>query len=289
MKKENLLIQFTTLILCMPTIFAKGLDIPADALIWWRSFFGSLVGIGILIVIKKWKVSRSELKWLLITGLLMGAHWWSFFESIKLSTISLGILAVFTYPFFTVLFEPLIMKTKLKFQQLIAAGFIVAGMSLVVPEFSLDNDVTLGIVVGVFSAIVLGLRNVLINKKLQHLPALTIMGYNIFTTLLLLSIPVLLVNGQNFELLSVRDTFFLFILGTFFTVGSHALLVYCIKLKSAATMGILSSLQIVYATIISIVLFAERPDFKFYIGALIIVGVVIYEMMAKKKPRVVRL
>ena len=92
-------------------------------------------------------------------GLLMAAHWVSYFAAMQYSSVSVGMIALFTFPVITVLIEPFFEGIRLVWQDILSAVVVLFGIFLIVPEVSIDNDVTLGIVVGIGSAVLYALRN----------------------------------------------------------------------------------------------------------------------------------
>ena len=72
------------------------------------------------------------------------------------------------------------------------------------------------------------------------------------------------------------------ILASFFTIGSHGLIVYAYKHFTVSTVGILSGLQLVYGAVIAYLIFNEVPASNFYIGAVIIMGVSVFEMLPER-------
>ncbi|WP_352289165.1 hypothetical protein, partial [Psychrobacter sp. GW64-MNA-CIBAN-0177] len=81
--------------------------------------------------------------------------------AMQLSSVAIGMIAFFTYPVMTVLIEPLINKTQLKLVDVISGIAVLAGVIMLIPEANLNNDTTLGIIVGVISAALFTCRNLL--------------------------------------------------------------------------------------------------------------------------------
>ncbi len=281
MNKNTLILHTAILLLSAPALFAKGIDIPAGMLVWWRCFIGAIVALGVLTITKKLTVSKTSIKWLIITGAFMGIHWWTYFVSIQLSTVAIGILSLFTYPIITTILEPFFFGTKLSKKQLIGGFGIITGVFFLIPEFTTTNNITLGILMGILSASVFSLRNILTKKYLSKVSAISTMGYHIIVAACVLTIS-LAIKQEPIVIPTFDQGVLIFILATVFTYGSHGLLVYSLKFYSAATLGIVGSLQVVYGPLLAAMYFSEIPDVNFYIGAVIITGIAIYEMLPSK-------
>ncbi|MGL1936677.1 MAG: DMT family transporter [Fibrobacterales bacterium] len=277
MRKQTIILHSALILLSVPALFAKGIDMPAGMLIWWRCFIGAIASLLILWRVKKLAIPSGQRKWIVLTGSLMGFHWWTFFASIQFSTVAIGILSLFTYPLITVLLEPFFFKTPLSKRQIIGACGILTGVFFLVPELSLENEITLGVLIGVLSAVFFSLRNMLTKKYLNSTSTITTMGYHIIiaSVALTLTLPF---NNSPFIIPSFEQLGLLTILATFFTLGSHGLLVYSLKSFTPATISILSSLQVVYGPLLAAFCFSEFPPLYFYYGAVIIVGIALYEI-----------
>ena len=282
MNRNLAILHIGIFLLSFPALFAKGIDIPAGVLSWWRCLFGAVVAFSVLFMTSKSKVAKDKLKWLAITGCLMGLHWWTYFTSVQYSTVAIGILALFTYPIIVVILEPLFFKTKYSIKQVVGGAGIILGVYFLVPEFSLENKITIGVIIGVLSAVFFAIRNILTRKYLNSVPAFTTMSYHVAFAFLVLSIS--LFSGiEKFQIPTINEAGLILILGTAFTLGSHGLIVYSLKNFSAATVSILGSLQVLYGAILAFFIFAELPNMNFYIGAVIILGIATYEMLPLKK------
>ncbi|MGL1902954.1 MAG: DMT family transporter [Fibrobacterales bacterium] len=277
MRKQTVILHSAVILLSVPALFAKGIDIPAGMLVWWRCFIGAIASLLILWSVKKLSVPTAQQKWIILTGTLMGFHWWTYFASIQYSTVAIGILSLFTYPLITVLLEPFFFKTPLSSRQIIGACGILAGVFFLVPEFSLENETTFGVLIGILSALFFSLRNMLTKKYLNSTPAITTMGYHIIIASIALTL-TLPFNNSPFIIPSLKQLGLITILSTFFTFGSHGLLVYSLKSFTPATISILSSLQVVYGPLFAALYFSEFPPLYFYYGAVIIVGIALYEI-----------
>ena len=74
----------------------------------------------------------------------------------------------------------------------------------------------------------------------------------------------------------------LLLLALVLTLGGHGLMTYCFKLFSAATVGIVASLQVVFSSGLAFLILAEIPETGFYYGAIIIVSITVYELLPRE-------
>lgn len=132
-------------------------------------------------------------------GILMAAHWVSYFAAMQYSSVSVGMIALFTFPVITVLIEPFFEGIRLVWQDILSALVVFIGIFLIVPEVSLENDVTLGILVGILSAVLYAFRNLCHRKYFSHYSGSLAMAYQTLVIFFCLSFFI------TPELLNARD------------------------------------------------------------------------------------
>ena len=124
----------------------------------------------------------------LFLGLLMAAHWVSYFAAMQYSSVSIGMIALFTFPVMTVLLEPFFEGIRLVWQDVISALVVLFGIYLIVPEVSLENEITQGVLIGVFSAVLYSFRNLVHRKYFSHYSGAQAMAYQTLVIFISLSL-----------------------------------------------------------------------------------------------------
>jgi drug/metabolite transporter (DMT)-like permease len=89
---------------------------------------------------------------LAISGAILAVHWFTFFLSIQVSTVAIGLLAFSTFPLFATFLEPIIFSERLHRRDVITALFVTIGLVLVTPSFDFGNHLTQGLLWGILSA-----------------------------------------------------------------------------------------------------------------------------------------
>lgn len=209
----------------------------------------------------------------ILLGVIMAAHWVSYFASMQYATISVGIIALFTFPVITVLLEPFFEGIKLVWQDLVSASVVILGIFLIVPEVSLENEVTLGIGVGIFSAVLYSFRNLIHRKYFTQYSGSHAMA---FQTLI---ICLCLLGFSSDELLNASPSTYawLFILGTFCTALPHAMIAYTLRYLRAKTFSLVACMQPFYGVILAILILDEEPGWNTIVGGLLVISAALYE------------
>lgn len=251
------------------SLFSRSIDLSALDMTAIRSVIAAAVLFLVLSIRKKplKLVSAKHGILMLVSGVLLGLHWVTYFHAMQVSSIAIGMIALFTYPMITIFLEPLI-KGALPKQADILCGFVVLfGVLLMVPSFSLQSEVTLGILWGVLSALLFSVRNVIQGHYLSE--------YGGEVSILYQSLVVVIMTMCFVDSVPSIDNHYtwiqLLVLGAFFTALPHVLFASGLRVLNAKTVSLVSCLQPVYATLFALLILKEQPALLTLIGGAIIV------------------
>jgi drug/metabolite transporter (DMT)-like permease len=100
---------------------------------------------------KSWE--RRTWRTLALVGFAFGVHWLLFFSSIKLATAAIGAIGFSTYGLHLLLLGWALGFGKVKALDVVGLLLACLGTYLLIPEFSFQNDHTLGLIVGILSGL----------------------------------------------------------------------------------------------------------------------------------------
>jgi len=268
-------INIAALLLGGTILFAKLISMPAVSIIFGRAII-ALIALFVFSLIAKQPLkisSKNDFIVIAALGILMALHWTSLFHSIQISTVAIASISLYTYPIITVFLEPLFLKEKIKFQDIIMAALVFAGILLIIPEFTIKNDITMGVIVGLFSALTFALRNIIQRKYVIHYPGTTLILYQIIIVIIAL-IPFI---DFKSNLPANTNMIYIIVLGIFFTATPHSLFAFSLNNLKAKSVSIIASMQPFYATIFGVIILNEIPTIKVIFGGLLIVACAMYE------------
>ena len=90
---------------------------------------------------------------IIVTGMILAVHWTTFFQSIQVSSVAIGTITFSTFPLFLTFLEPLVFHEKLYKQSVIGAMLLMIGVFITIPEFSIGNQTTVGIIWGMICSL----------------------------------------------------------------------------------------------------------------------------------------
>jgi len=278
MKTENknlLLLNIAILLTGLTTLFPKIIKLNAFELIFCRAVITVVVLICFLLISRtSFRIkNRKELFLFLILGFLMAAHWVTFFHSFQVSTVAIAVTAFITHALITVFLEPLFFKSRIYTLDIFLALLVIAGVLLIVPEFSLENKYSSGVAWGILSAFLFSLRNIVQRKYSSNSSSMVIMMYQ---TLFVVMFTFPFINFHR------ADVFFewmphLVVLGIFFTALPHTLIIKSLLSLKAKTVSIIAALQPVYAIVFAYFILSETPGLKTLIGGLLVITASVIE------------
>jgi drug/metabolite transporter (DMT)-like permease len=258
-------------------LFGKFLALPATVIVLGRTGLATL-SLGLVIVWGRHTVrprSAQDLGGVALLGLLLAGHWVSFFYSIQLATVAIGLLTFSSFPVFVTLLEPLLFKTPWRWRDGAIALLVVVGVALVIPDYRLGSATTLGAFWGLLSGLSFALLQLLNRGYRQRYSAMAIAFYqNLFAWVSLLAIAPLTSLA-----LTTREIGLLLILGVLCTAVAHTLFIESLAVLRTQTASVISALEPVYGIGLAVLLLGEVPNprtLRTLLGGTLIVGTIIW-------------
>lgn len=262
-------------------LFGKFLSLSPIIIVLGRVIFSSIFLLILMLYLKK-EIKLKEKKhyyYLIAMGIILSIHWCTFFQSIQVSTVAIGLLTFSTFPVFVTFLEPYFFKETIEKADIITAVISFLGVLLVVPKFELGNTLTQGVLWGLISGFTYAILSMLNRKYVQEYSSTTIAFYEQFVVSIVL-IPFLFLQKPTFQ---SNDIFLILVLGVVFTGISHLMFINSLKNIKVQTAGIISSLEPVYGIILAALLLREIPTLRELLGGIIILGTVFYSTIKSKK------
>jgi len=278
--KNLIQLNFAVLIISTSGTLGRYIDLPVPMIIFLRAIIGGVF----LFLFCRWKklsftIQKKDRKTIFFSGVLMGSHWITYFIALKMSSVAIGMLSVFTYPIITTLLEPIMLNSKFKKSNLLLGLMVLVGIYFLTPEISLENDQFKAIGFGVFSALCYSIRNIYMKSKSTEYEGSILMVYQLIIVSLLLSPTIFVYETTGLE----SSLPAILILAILTTAVGHTLFIYSFRNFTISTASIISSVQPVYGIIIGMIVLAEYPALSTVFGGMLILGTVIIESIRNFK------
>ena len=222
--------------------------------------------------------SRKDYGIAVFAGIVLAAHWTTFFQAIQSSSVAIGTITFSTFPLFLTFLEPLLFREKLKVTSVLSAAILLLGVFITIPEFSLENQITIGILWGMVSSLsyaVLSLANRYLSRSYA---ARTVCLYEQGTAAVVLLPAMFLVKTSW----TTQNILGIAAIGFICTAFAHSLYVAAQRKVKAQTAGIISGMETVYGIVYALLFLGEVPGIRELIGGAVILGVALVISLRKE-------
>ncbi|MDD4051436.1 MAG: DMT family transporter [candidate division Zixibacteria bacterium] len=226
--------------------------------------------------------ARSDFKWLVASGIVLGLHFAAWITSLKFTSISNSVIIVATQPFFVAAMERVFLKEKISRQAVIGMALAFVGMVIISrSDLDLGSDHLLGDFLALAGALCAAIYLMFGRKIRQTLDN----RHYVFPVYLIASLTLLIIAlpfRSPLTGFSGNTWFCFFLLALIPTVLGHTLYNYLLKFIRAHLVAITILGEPIGATIIAALLFKEYPSTGTYIGGgLILTGIIMALARAK--------
>jgi drug/metabolite transporter (DMT)-like permease len=187
-------------------------------------------------------------------------------------------------PVFITLFAVIILKEKLTPSKVFATLATLAGAYVILGGAKVVGTVW-GIAFSLASVLLWSLTAVYVRRITRTYDPIVVTAYAIFMATLC-SLPaagIELALTPHGELLSAKNILCLFYLGLICTALPNLLWNKSLSLVEASTCSLFYPIQPLTAVLLGIAILGEKVDLRFGIGALLIVGGILYAMLSERK------
>lgn len=279
-KKSIVYLHIATMLFGLSGVVRQFVEVPSVTVALGRVICSSPLLLGV-IVTKKEKLcldNKKDYFLIIAAGMVLAAHWTTFFQAIQVASVAIGTISFSTYPLFLTFLEPFIFHERIQKKGLIGAIILMIGVFITIPEFSLENRVTVGIIWGLLSAVtyaVLTLANRYFAKKYDEK---LICFYEQGTTMIVLLPTLFLVQVQ----MRAQDIAGIILIGCVCTAVAYTLFVSAQKKVKAQTAGLISGLETVYGIVYAWILLGEIPTVREIVGGVVILSVAVFTSLQKE-------
>ena len=252
----------------------------ASIIVFGRAAFAVLALAGFVALAKRpdaYRLSLRDARNLLLSGLLLAAHWVSFFISVKVAGVAIATLGFASFPAFTVILEGLLFRERIRFNEIMLVTLVSVGLILVTPAFDLASQATEGLLWAIASGLTFSLLSLNNRANSGRVPAVqAALWQNAVVALCLLPFA-----APGLGAVRALDWLWIGLLGVLCTGVAHSLFVASLAVIKARTAAVVFALEPVYGITLAWVLFHETPTLRMLLGgALIILAIVVSSRMA---------
>jgi drug/metabolite transporter (DMT)-like permease len=282
--KNLLLLHLIVFIWGWAPIMGKLISVQAISLVWYRLLI-TIIAVGgyMLFTRQNLKVSRPDFFKLVVIGAVIAFHWVCFYNALKISNVSVTMVAFATGTLFTSVIEPLVYKRKIIRYELVFGMVIIAAIAMI---FTIETRYAWGIFFGIMAAFTASLFTVFNGLFVRRIPSTVITIYELSGGFVALSIYLLITGefNQEFFIVSISDWVWLFILSIACTAFPFIAIVNLLKKISPYTITLTINLETIYGIIFAYFIWKKEEAMTpgFYLGTLIILATIFGNSLFKQ-------
>ena len=221
-----------------------------------------------------------------LVGLIIAAHWITFFESIKVSKVSVALAVIAAGAMFVALLNPLIRRKPFTWTELVLGGLAVVGIVLI---FGFETGYMLGIILGLISAALAATFTVLNAQLVEQGKPLHISLQELSLGCVGVLVYLLVRDGADFwpETITAWDWTNLLVLGVVATSFAFVVSVGVMREISPFTVALTINLEPVYTIILALAIYGEEEHMSggFYVGTAVLLGTVFLQTTLNRRKK----
>lgn len=262
--------HITAILFGLTGIFGALIHASASVITFGRAAF-ALLALGVFAHLQDRALLRGlnlrKLGIYAVSGLMLAAHWITFFIAIKVGGVAVATLGFASFPAFITLLDMAVFRDRPRLAEALLLLLVTLGLILVAPSFEIANQGTVGLLWGIASGLSFALLAMTNRRATDGRNGVQVVFWQNATVALFMA-PVAV-----FDLVALEpvDWLNLAILGVLCTAVSQALFVKSLKGLNARSAGMIISLEPVYAIACAWWLFHEAPSYRMLAGAALIV------------------
>jgi drug/metabolite transporter (DMT)-like permease len=289
MKKAFFQLHIAVFLAGFTGILGRLITLNEGMLVWYRLLLTS-VTMWVLFGLQK-KISRISARDILsigVVGLIAMLHWITFYAAIKYANVSVALVCFSSISFFTALLEPVILRRKMNWTELLLGMLTIAGIYII---FHFDTRYKIGIIIALISAVLAAMFPIFNRQFLQRINVETMLAWQQTGGLLALSVMLpfyLHFFPVTHFLPGWPDLGWLLVLSWLCSVIAFQFSSNALKRLSAFTVNLTFNLEPVYGILLAFMVYKESKDLSkwFYIGfALIAIALIAHIVILSRVER----
>lgn len=284
--RDYLELHFIVLLWGFTAILGVLITIPPIELVFYRTLLAAaFLGLVLWARGTSFNIGRKSILYILLAGVIIGAHWITFFWSARVANVSVSLAGFATIALWTSILEPLILNKRFHWYELFLGLVMILGLYLI---FRFEFEYAWGLTLGVISAFLGSLFTVLNGKWTHDYHHYSITFYEMIGACV--SIALVLpwygrLQPQGLQLAPTgQDWVYLLILALVCTVYAYSAAVELMRRLSAFAINLTVNLEPVYGILLALLIFGESEKMTagFYWGTgLIVLAVLSYPVIGR--------
>ena len=285
--KEYLALHLVVFIWGATGLVGDLLEMPSVTLTAYRMGIAAVFIAAVNLFIPKFKFTirpKAQAK-MLASGVLLAAYFWLFFESIKQSTVSIGLVCLAAIPLFVAMVNPLFSKKRIAGKEILLGLGSVVSLALV---FSFELKYVYGIFLGLTSSLTTAIYFILTGMITKEEDPWETTMYQMFGGVFFIAIVYSIFPSLEFTFADMTDPKQLvgmIFLGIFASAMALSVYAWCLRSISTFSATMILNLEPIYGILMALAVYGEKEYMSagFYGGSVLLMVCIALDSMPKLK------
>ena len=282
--KNLLLYHFIVFLYGFTSILGVLISLKALPIVIYRMLIGA-IGLALFFLIINptyFRINKKVFKKVFFSGIIIGAHWVTFFYAIKISTISITLSMMSAGALITAFIDPVYNRKKISPYEIFFGCITIIGVIVI---YRAEFEQLIGITIALFSAFLSSLFTILNRSLVSSINFTTLSFYELLIGGVACLIFYLLTN--EFKLIDFElkgyDFLWILILGIVCTSFAFNASIKVLRHLSSFTVMMIINLEPIYGIILSILIWKDEAflSLNFYVGFFIVLSSILMDTFYK--------
>ena len=282
--KNLLLYHFIVFLYGFTSILGALISLKALQIVIYRMLIGA-IGLAIFFLIINPTYFRINKRFLksFFSGIIIGAHWVTFFYAIKISTISITLSMMSAGALITAFIDPVYNRKKISPYEIFFGCITIIGVIVI---YRAEFEYFIGITIALLSAFLSSLFTILNRNLVRRNNFITLSFYELLIGGVACLILYFLTNDfKSFDFeLKGYDFLWILILGIICTSYAFNVSIKVLRHLSSFTVMMIINLEPIYGIILSILIWKDEAflSLNFYVGFFIVLSSILMDTFYKR-------
>jgi drug/metabolite transporter (DMT)-like permease len=273
--KNILIVLLGVLGVSFSSIFVKFTDAPSSVLAFYRNGLAFLILLPIIMVKYKREmlsVKKRDVLICFISGFFLALHFITFFESIRFTSVASSTVLVNTEVLFVACLSVLLYKEKIHKAGIIGIGIALTGSVIIALNDGMGgSNIIYGDFLAISGAIFMSIYTMLGQRQRKSISA-TVYTFLVYMASSVTLFIFCLVNKTPVFGYGAVNMSMAVLMTVFCTFMGHSVFSYSLKYVPAVFISTAKLGEPVFATVLALIIFGQRPGITQIIGGLMIIS-----------------
>lgn len=270
------------------SLFVKLSSAPSIVIATYRLLFSFLILAPFTVTVKRSDLKSMSQKEILMaagSGIFLAMHFFTWFTSLKYTSVASSTVLVTTQPIFVVLGSYLFFKEKVTARAMLGGALALTGSVIVgASDFRVGPDALFGDVLALVAAVLVS-GYLIIGRRLRSIVSLSAYTFVTYGSASLTLVLISLVSRTPFFPYPLKDWLTFLALAVVCTILGHTSFNWALRYIPASVIAVSVLGEPIGAIIWALVFLAEIPTPRqIFGGAVILIGIYIFTRSSRKPP-----